>query len=261
MLDFTFSLASFEYYLLILIRVASFISVAPFFGLQGTPTRVKAGLSAAIALLLYHGLDPQSYVYEGVIGYGILVLREALVGIIIGFVSNLSMYAVGFAGSLIDMQVGMSMAQEYNPMTRTTESISGNLLNYLILLFLITSDLYHFVLKAAADSYELLPIGEAVFNWNDLVVTVIKYATDLFIIGFRISLPVFASMLVVNCILGIMAKVAPQMNMFAVGIQMKFLFGYFVMFLMMSMLPHAAVMISDELKLLVRLSVSGMQGV
>ncbi len=212
-----------------------------------------------IALLLYHSLNAQTYVYEGVIGYGTLVIKEALVGVIIGFFANLATYCVGFAGSLIDMQVGMSMAQEYNPMTRTTESISGNLLNYLILLFLITSDLYHFILRAAAESFELLPIGEAVLNWDSLVATMLKYAVDLFVIGFRISLPVFASMLVVNCVLGIMAKVAPQMNMFAVGIQMKFLFGYLVMFLMMSMLPHAAVMISDELKLLMRLAVSGMQ--
>ena len=63
------------------------------------------------------------------------------------------------------------------------------------------------------------------------------YISDLMIIGFRIVLPIFASSMILNCILGIMAKVAPQMNMFAVGVQLKILLGVSIMFVTIMLLP------------------------
>ena len=61
--------------------------------------------------------------------------------------------------------------------------------------------------------------------------------------GFRIALPIFAVILIVNCMLGVMAKVSPQMNMFAVGIQIKSMIGLIVLFVTIGILPDAAEMI------------------
>lgn len=68
--------------------------------------------------------------------------------------------------------------------------------------------------------------------------TVMGFMVNYFVIGFRIVLPVFASILLLNCILGIMAKVAPQMNMFAVGMQLKVMVGLFVMFVTVSVFQY-----------------------
>ena len=78
------------------------------------------------------------------------------------------------------------------------------------------------------------------------------------LIGFRIFLPIFACMMILNCILGILAKVAPQMNMFAVGMQMKILIGLGVLFLTVSLLPGIASFIFTEMKKMMVLFIEGM---
>ena len=80
----------------------------------------------------------------------------------------------------------------------------------------------------------------------------IVYMRNLFVLGFRIMLPVFAVMLTMNVILGIMAKVAPQMNMFSVGVQIKILVAFAVMYLMVFLFPEVVDMITEQMKLNLR---------
>lgn len=259
MIDYTFSLLTFEYYLLVLVRIASFVAVAPFFGLNSVPTRVKAGFSALFAILIAQVM-PGELAYDGVIGYAVIAVKETITGLTLGMMANACTYIIGFAGHMIDMQIGLSMAQEYNPMTRTQDSITGNMYYYAIMLLLIISDLYHYIIKAAADSFTLIPVNAQLFQWEYLADGMITLIADLFIIGFRIMLPVFACCMVMNCILGIMAKVAPQMNMFAVGIQIKIFAGYAVLVVTVLLLPRAAGMIGEEIKSMLRMVVKGMYG-
>ena len=88
--------------------------------------------------------------------------------------------------------------------------------------------------------------------------TMTMYVTDLMVIGFRIVLPIFATSMILNCILGIMAKVAPQMNMFAVGMQLKILIGFSVMFLTIVLLPNISNIIFTEMKRMIVSIIEGM---
>ncbi len=259
MINYTFSLLTFEYYLLVLVRIASFVAVAPFFGLSSVPTRVKAGFSAVVAILIAQAM-PGQVTYDGMLEYGIIVAKEALTGLFIGMAANCCTYIIGFAGQLMDMQIGLSMAQEYNPLTRTQESVTGNLYYYSIMLLLLISDLYHYIIKAIADTYTLIPVNAQVFQWEYLVNGMVRFITDMLVIGFRITLPVFACCMIMNCILGIMAKVAPQMNMFSVGIQLKIFAGFAVLIVTVFLLPRAATLIGDEIKTMLRVMVKGMYG-
>lgn len=259
MINYTFSLLTFEYYLLVLVRIASFVAVAPFFGLSSVPTRVKAGFSAVVAILIAQAM-PGQVTYDGMLEYGIIVAKEALTGLFIGMAANCCTYIIGFAGQLMDMQIGLSMAQEYNPLTRTQESVTGNLYYYSIMLLLLISDLYHYIIKAIADTYTLIPVNTQVFQWEYLVNGMVRFITDMLVIGFRITLPVFACCMIMNCILGIMAKVAPQMNMFSVGIQLKIFAGFAVLIVTVFLLPRAATLIGDEIKTMLRVMVKGMYG-
>ena len=81
---------------------------------------------------------------------------------------------------------------------------------------------------------------------------------DLFVIAFRIILPVFACLMILNCILGIMAKVSPQMNMFAVGMQLKVLFGLFVMLVTIELFINVSDFIFDEMKRTIVSMIKGM---
>ena len=84
------------------------------------------------------------------------------------------------------------------------------------------------------------------------------YMGDMFVIAFRIILPVFACIMILNCILGIMAKVSPQMNMFVVGMQLKIFVGIFVILFTISMLPSVSNFILDEIEKMFAILVRGM---
>lgn len=258
MVNLSFSLDNFEYFLLILVRIATFVFVAPFFGQSQVPNRVKTGLSVFVSLILYNVVERPVLDYTSVIGYAVFVLREGITGLLIGFAANICNSIVLFAGSIIDMDIGLSMATEFNPEINSETTITGNLYHYFTMLLLIVSNMHLYVMRAIGDSFSVIPIGAAVFEWDSLLRTMTQYMGDIFVIGFRIFLPFFACIMILNCILGIMAKVAPQMNMFAVGIQMKVLVGLGVLFLTIFLLPDVTNFISSEMKKMVVLIIEGM---
>ena len=258
MVEFTFSLKDFEYLILILVRIASFVFVAPFFGQKGVPSQAKIGISFFTSIILFGAIPRPELDYTGMIGYGIVVLKEGITGLLIGFAANICNSIVLFAGNIIDMDIGLSMATEFNPEMSTQTTITGNLYYYLVFAMLLATDMHLYILRAVCDSFYVIPVNGAEFEWDSLLVTMTKYMTDLFVIGFRIFLPFFACIMILNCILGIMAKVAPQMNMFSVGMQMKVLVGYLVLFLTIFLFPKVSNMVFQEIKTMVVLVIEGM---
>ena len=258
MVNYSFSLITFEYFILILVRISCFIYIAPFFGMQNTPGRVKIGLSVFISFLLFQIIPKESLGYTGIVGYSIIALKEGITGLLIGFAANVCNSIILLAGNLIDMNIGFSMAQEYNPQMQTQASVTGNLYSYLVLLLLVITNMHHYILRAVADSYQLIPVNGQVFQWDSLLTGFVTYMIDLFVIAFRIILPVFACLMILNCILGIMAKVSPQMNMFAVGMQLKVLFGLFVMLVTIELFINVSDFIFDEMKRTIVSMIKGM---
>lgn len=259
MIEYSFSLDELEYFLLILVRITCFISVAPFFGMNNTPTRVKIGLGFFISLLLYHTSVPHTALsYQTVWAYGVIVMKEALTGLFIGFGAQLCTTIVIFAGMIIDMDIGLSMVSMMDSTTKENSSISGMYLQYATMLMLLVSGMYQFLLRAVADTYELIPVNGAVFHTEKLLASLIQFLTEYVVIGFRICLPVFAVIMVLNVVLGVLAKIAPQINMFTVGIQLKILVGFMVLFFTTAMLPGVADFIFRQIRVMVTRMVEGM---
>jgi len=249
MIDYSFSMKELEYFLLIMTRVTCFIFIAPFFGMNNTPKRVKIVLGVFISYLLYKVITPHVYVeYQTTLGYAVFILKEAATGLLIGLGGNMCMMIMAFSGRLIDMDIGLSMASQYDPMTQDTTTITGQLYQQALLLILVITGMYQFILKALVETFELIPVGAAVFHYDKLVTALITFMSEYVIISFRIFLPVFGSMLLLNAILGILAKVAPQLNMFSVGIQIKLLTGMMILFITAWMLPMASDFIFTEMK-------------
>ncbi len=258
MINFDFNLVDFEYLLLILVRIASCIFVAPFFGQQGVPAQAKIGLSFFLALILYGVVPEPVLTYSSEVGFGVAVVKEAITGLLIGFAAYICNSIVTFAGNIIDMDIGLSMATAFNPDMNLQTTVTGNLYYYMIFAFMLVTNTHLYILRAAADSFYVIPVGGAEFEWDNMLGSMILYMTDLFVIGFRIFLPFFATMMILNAILGIMAKVAPQMNMFSVGIQLKVLVGFVVLFITIFMFPSVVEMVIDEIKKMVVLFIEGM---
>ena len=159
MIDYSFSMADFEYFLLILVRIASFMYIAPFFGDSAVPSRVKIGLSALVAVFMYNIIERPELSYISTIGYAMLVVKEGITGLLIGFSAYICNSIVVFAGNLIDMDIGLSMATEFNPDMGTESTLTGSLYYYLVLLLLVSSNLHTYLIRAIADSFTVIKSG------------------------------------------------------------------------------------------------------
>ena len=110
MIDYSFSVAELEYFLLVFTRITCFIYIAPFYGMTNTPNRVKIGLGFFVSVLVYSMLSPyETIAYQSVEGYAIVVLKEALTGLLIGFGANICMSITSLAGQIIDMDIKQNL--------------------------------------------------------------------------------------------------------------------------------------------------------
>ncbi|GHU41000.1 flagellar biosynthetic protein FliR [Clostridia bacterium] len=252
------SVQTLEYFLMVMTRIVCFIFIAPFFGMRDIPTRVKAGFALFVSMVVFGVIEPQNpLVYSGIFEYAGIILREGITGLLIGFVANICNSIVSLSGKIIDMEVGFAMAQIFDPVSNTQSGLTGNLYNFFILLLLIATDMHHFILKALVDSYTVIPVNGSVLRWDALLLSMIQFMGDMMVIGFRIVLPIFACIMILNCVLGVLAKVSPQMNMFAIGLELKILVGLSILFLTMALLPSIANFIFEEMKIMM---VSVMRG-
>lgn len=259
MVNLSFSFLDLEYFLLILVRVSCFVFIAPFFSMNNTPRQVRIVFSVFTSAILYTSLTPaEGVVYSTVMEYAVIVLKEAATGLIIGFSATVCTAIVNFAGAVVDMETGLSMVTLMDPTSRQQTSITGVIYQNVLTLMLIVSGMYRYLLGALADSFILIPVNGVVLQGENLVSTMVRFMGDYISIGFRICLPVFCVILLLNVILGVLAKVSPQMNMFAVGIQLKIIVGLCVLFLTTSMLADASSFIFSEIRELTASFVEGM---
>ena len=259
MIDYSFSYGDLEVFLLILTRITSFIFVCPFFGGRQTPNLVKVGFGIMLSILVYGAAPFYPPSYNTIIGYTVIVLKEVITGFLIGYAVQLSEMIVNFAGQIVDMQIGLSMVNLFDPATNQQVTITGSLYSQVLTVALLLSGMYRFILSAMVDTFTLIPINGAVIHADRMLNSIVLFLRDYIVIGFRISLPIFIITFITNVILGILAKVSPQMNMFSVGIQIKIVIGLMVMLITVSMLGDASNFIFINIKELMHNFVYSMQ--
>ncbi len=258
MIDISFTYADLEYFLLILVRISCFVYAAPFFSMSNVPRTVKVGFSIFVSYLLYNAIDRNEVVYSTLLGYAVIVAKEALTGFVIGWGAQICASVTSFAGSIADMEIGLSMVSLLDPATKQQATFTGVFYQYMFTLFMIITGLYEYLLRALAESFILIPINGAMFKTEALLSSVLLFLADYVSIGFRIIMPIFCAMIFLNCVLGVLAKVSPQLNMFAVGMQLEVLVGLGILLLSTQMLPALADNIFVQMKRMVVSFVEGM---
>ena len=106
MLNYTFSLVDFEILILILVRISCFVYAAPFFGMKNVPSRVKIGLSFLLSILIFPSVDQSAVTYTGMFGYAVIVLREGITGLLMGFAANICNSIILLREISFDMDIG-----------------------------------------------------------------------------------------------------------------------------------------------------------
>ena len=254
-----FTIEYIEYAVLIITRISMIFFIVPFFGNVNIPVRIKIALSFFLSLIIMNSVDYSAVSYQGMLGYSILIAQEAVTGLLIGIGSGFTLYILNFSGHMLDMEIGFSMAMEMDPTTQVQTTISATFLTAVFMLMFIASDMHYFLIDAVVDSYKVIPIGEGIVSPN-LYKIFVQYVIDYFVIGFRIILPVFACILVINVILGILARIAPQMNMFVFGMPLKVFAGLSLIFILMNFLPGITDFLFNEMQTLTKLFMLSLAG-
>jgi flagellar biosynthesis protein FliR len=184
-------------YLWPFIRVLALLMAAPVFSHRSIPGPIKIGAALAITAVIAPALPPPMTAAFSAAGW-LLVAEQILVGVAIGFSLSIVFAAVEMAGDMIGLQMGLSF------------------LAMVALLLFLAIDGHLLLLAALADSFDVVPVGGgslSKFRWEHLALL----GTQLFTLGLQISMPVLSTMLLVNLSLGVMARAAPQLNLFSVG--------------------------------------------
>ena len=239
------------------VRVACFTSIAPIFGHNSLNARMKISIAFFVSLILYQVINVSLPEYTNVLGYTTLVLEEALVGLLLGFVAGLSMKSLAIAGEFIDREIGFSMATTFDP-NQGMVTITGELYDKIVCLVILISNLHYYILSAAAQSFELVPVGNVVLNPGLIYTSLIQFIVQMFIIGFRIAMPVFLGATMLNVILGVLAKSSPQMNMFAIGMQLKVFVGLFLLAVCIMFIPNIANYIMERMRDMIQTILGGL---
>jgi len=213
------------FFLLVLARLSAFFVVGPLFSLPNIPGLVKIGLSFAMAVIIFPTLNADAVVYptDGW-QYIFALVREVLVGLALGYTASLVLNALIFAGSLIDMQIGFFMSLIFDPVAGAMAGIISRFLHLLGLAVLLAVNGHHMIIAALARSFTVVPVNTAQVS-GDAAMYMIKVFSQMVAIGVQIAAPLIAVMLVIDVTLGLLARTAPQMNVFMLGFPIKIICG------------------------------------
>lgn len=212
-----------------------------------------------MSIIVYYITMPHAYVLpESVLSLAILIVKEALTGLLLGLGANACTTMVLFAGHISDMEMGFAMSQQMDPLTMQQATVSGIYYQYMFMMIMVISGMYRYFVSAIAESFVLIPIGHVTVNMDSLLKSFIEFFNNYMLIGLRISIPVLCVIMLLNAILGILAKVAPQMNMFSVGIQLKVFTGLAVLFVTVGLLPKMSDLIFETMKKVIVSFVEGL---
>ncbi|MCA0754049.1 flagellar type III secretion system protein FliR [Paenibacillus sp. N4] len=225
----------FPIFLLIFCRITAFFVVAPVFSSRGVPNTFKIGLGFFISLIVFltYGIK-QTIVPDA--GYILVLLRELLVGVLMGYAVYLFFTVVQTAGAFMDLQVGFAMANIVDPHTGTSAPLLGNFKYMLLIVVFLMMNGHHYMLKGLMDSYEWMPLSNELFS-RLMSGSVTDYLTRLvgntFLLSVQIAAPLVVAMFLADVGLGFLTKTAPQFNVFVIGIPLKLLIGILLLILLM----------------------------
>ncbi|MGP7817490.1 flagellar biosynthetic protein FliR [Niallia sp. 01092] len=229
-------LPKFPAYLLIFVRVTSFFLMLPLFSYRTIPSSHKIGLGFFLSIIMFINMDPPSISIDGI--YYLLIIKEALIGLLIGFLAYMLFSAVQTAGGLIDFQMGFAIANVIDPQTGAQSPLTGQYLYTIALFFLLSVNGHHLLLDGVFYSYQFIPLNQVwiAFGDENLIAFIIKSFALMFTIAFQMSIPVVASIFLVDIGLGIVARTVPQLNIFVVGVPVKIIAGLIIMMIVMGVL-------------------------
>ncbi len=220
-----------ETFALLLVRVTTLLLVLPIFGNRVMPFRIRvlAGVALAVALLPTVPVLPIAR-GAGALEFALLVGREVLFGLVLGLIASIGFFGVLFAGQVVGIQMGFGIVNVIDPQSDTQVAVTAEFQNLLFLLVFLTLDGHHLLIAALVKTVERVPLGA--FSLDGRMIDLVARQTgDVFAIALRVGAPIVAFLFVTSLALGIVAKTAPQLNVFNLGFPVQIVGGLVVMLL------------------------------
>jgi flagellar biosynthetic protein FliR len=225
---FAFTLARFETFLLVFMRVGALLFAAPVFGGGGVPVQARLLLSLVLSLVMLPLAPiPAGALPLDIVPLGWLGINEALVGLVMGASLLFIFAAVQYAGQIVDFQMGFSIVNLIDPTQDIQVPVMGFFHFLIATLIFLAMDAHHWIIRALADSFEIVPLMTAGFS-GLVVANVARAFGDLFVVAMRIAAPAIAVLMLYNAALGIIAKTVPQINLLIVGFPVRIAIGMMV---------------------------------
>lgn len=219
-------------FLLVLARMSGVVLFNPILGRQSIPGVVKSGFILLLSITAYTMTDYLPETPGSILETLVLLGLELFLGYVLGLVMNLFFYVPLLGGETIDMQMGMSMGRTYDPSSQTSTTVTASLLNLLLMLLFFAANGHQTLLRIILVSGRIVPFGAAAFG-QELYGAMVELFINCTILGIKLCMPILAAELLGQMGMGILMKVIPQINVFAINIELKVIIGLGLLFLML----------------------------
>lgn len=208
------STETFQLFLICLARIAALIGSMPVFSGAQTPMRIKAGLALVFTLVVFPVVSPLlPHLSFEPFTLGVLLAKEAMLGVMVGFVARLIFTAVEFGGVVIGYQMGFAAANVFDPQNQRQISLISQFQNVFAILIFLAVDGHHFLLRATVESFRMLPPGSENLS-GEAIPYLMELTSGMFVFAVKLSAPILAVLLLSALAMGVMARVFPQLNVF-----------------------------------------------
>lgn len=226
---FNFNEAQIIISFLIFIRMSAFVVSWPVFGATNIPNPVKILFALVLTIVMLPTIPvdlPDEIVNS--MNFIILIVKEAFIGLAIGFLGRLFFFAVHIAGQIISVSMGLAGAQLYNPSIGEQTTAIDQLEIMLASLFFIGINGHHMFLTGLVESFQIVPV-EQLFVSVQQFGSYGRVLSEIMIMGIKISAPIMVSLLLMNVMMGIIGRAVPQINVLITSLPVNILVGFVVM--------------------------------
>jgi len=217
----------------IMARMTGFVFLNPLFGRSTMPNVVKSGLILLLSLTAFSITSYRPPAPDHILELAVRMALEFVMGLLVGIVMNFFFLIPVMGGETIDIQMGMSMGKTYDPGSQASTTVTASLLNILMMLLFFAANGHQTLLRIFLASGKVVPYGQAAFG-QDTYQALIELFVSCMVMGVKLCLPVLAAELLGQVGMGILMKVIPQINVFAINIELKVIIGLALLLLLMT---------------------------
>lgn len=211
-----------------LIRVTGLMLAEPILSNRGVPIRLRMGIAVVLTLTVAP-LLPTPPAVDFLSPQGVVMAaQQLLIGITLGFMMRIVLNGVEMAGHIAGLSMGLGFATFFDPQSGAQSPVLAQFLGIITILLFLASNGHLLMIAALFESFQVLPISTNPLPAQGFM-NLLEATGQMFVIGVTLSLPLVAAILIANVGLGVLARAAPQLNLFAIGFPLMLTAGFVVL--------------------------------